>query len=102
VVVGLVEGWEEHWVRKGLEAEDWVVGLEAAIIKSVMNICTILFRLICHNRSESGLDTPVGFPRGGHLFFGVRGGFRGNPGKKSWIQFQSSGRRPELLELASG
>jgi hypothetical protein len=38
------------------------------------------------------VGTPAGFPRGGHLFFGVRGGFRGNPGKKSWIQFQSSGR----------
>jgi hypothetical protein len=41
--------------------------------------------------SKTGLDTPVGFPRGGHLFFGVRGRFRGNPGKKSWIE-----RSPEL------
>jgi hypothetical protein len=30
VVVGLVEGWEEDSVGEGLEAVDWVVGLEAA------------------------------------------------------------------------
>jgi hypothetical protein len=36
VVGGSVEGWEEDWVVEGLEAADWVVGLEAAFKESVL------------------------------------------------------------------
>jgi hypothetical protein len=58
-----------------------------------MSRCPASYRVCCTHHappstksSTPGLDTPVGFPRGGHLFFGVRGGFRGNPGKKNWLR----------------
>jgi hypothetical protein len=66
------------------------------------NILILSINLIKIVQFLSGLDITDGAQRGRLFVYRVRGGFRGHPGKKGEAKFQNSGRRPEVLELASG